>query len=290
LAWMAGFQASLVLAAALLGDGLALVGAHVMLWSLPLSTLVGVAAVSVLERSSGSDDYSSELPGPLLRTAGALWLIGGFAAIGLPPFFGFWGRRWLFEGLRDLAPWGLPALLAAGVLLMSVVLVPIGRFWTPLRPDRLMAVPRFGPQLIGGIAVALLVCLGTAPLIAWQLWLQALPLAPGAAPTTQIAALGYAVLGVLIGLGGLLLLRLPSARTIAPERDEQPVRLGPDGLSAELAPLALLGRAGSPLRLLWDALEWSSNTLRTVMLIFEQRYYLFGVLLVLVVLMLLMAQ
>jgi len=290
LAWLSAGQASAALAAASLGDGAALAGAHALLISTMLAGVAGAAAVSALERSSGSDDYTAAEPGPRLPVAGAIWALAAAAALGLPPLLGFWGRRWLLEGALAVAPWSVPFLLAGSVLAALAALAPLARFWAPPRPDLATGMPGRAPVAAGGLALLALLALGVAPQLSWALWLDAIPLAPPQLPASPGEQAGAALAGALAVLLALLAARRPSARSLPADPDELPVRLAPDALADGLRPLGALGGPEGLLRAVWGGLAWLSELLRTAMLVFEQRFYLLGVLMMLLVMMLLMAR
>jgi hypothetical protein len=87
-----------------------------------------------------------------------------------------------------------------------------------------------------------------------------------------------------------LIVRAPSGRSVPVALDTPPVRMGLDALGASLAPLVAVGRPTTLFGLIWTGLERLSQGARFVMGAFEQRYYLLGVLMALIVVMLLMAQ
>jgi hypothetical protein len=88
----------------------------------------------------------------------------------------------------------------------------------------------------------------------------------------------------------MLVSRAPSARAVTRDPEEEAVRLPPQAAGDALRPLAWLARPTPLLRALWGGLERTSEGLRFLMGIFEQRYYLLGVLAALITIMLLMAQ
>lgn len=287
LGWLTMFQLGLALAAAGLADPIASLGGLALLLNVMLVGVVGAVAAAALERSSGSDAYTA--PGPRLPGVGVLWALGGLAALGLPPFWGVWGRIWLFESALVITPWLTPVLIAASVLAVPGALLPLVRFWGPAKtPSGAVLGPT---DWLAGLAPGALVALfGMAPQIAWTIWLSTFPFAPVSPPINGTVQ-GTVVVSGLLLLGIVwLLVRAPSARTL-PESIETPaVRLGSDALGTTLAPLAALGRPTTLLRALWNGLDWFSRGLRIGMLAFEQRYYLLGVLMALIVVMLLMAQ
>jgi hypothetical protein len=73
--------------------------------------------------------------------------------------------------------------------------------------------------------------------------------------------------------------------------DEDLVRLPPQAAGEALRPLTWLASPAPLLQALWGGLQRSSEGLRfLITLFFEQRFYLLGVLAVLLTIMLLMAQ
>ncbi len=287
LGWLTMFQIGLVLAAAGLADPIASLGGLALLLNLMLIGVVGAVAAAALERSSGSDAYTAG--GPRLPGVGVLWALSVVAALGLPPFWGVWGRIWLFESALVILPWLVPALLAASVLAVLGALMPLVRFWGPSDAPVTRVL---GPaDWLAGLAPSgVVLLLGLAPQIAWNGWLRTFPFAPITAPISSGVQIAVAGIGVLLALFGWLLVRAPSARTVPAALETPSVRLGAEALSASLAPLASLGRPMVLLQALWNGLDRLSRVLRLIMLAFEQRYYLLGVLMALIVVMLLMAQ
>jgi len=284
LGWAAGAQAALVVAAAGLAGPLAALAGPSMLVSLMLATVLGAAAAVSFERSTGSDDYTDG--GAVApRPAGALWALGAAASLGLPPLWGFWGRLWLLEAALEQQPWLLAPLLAGAVLLALALLAPLAGLWAPA--DAQSAWSDWAPGLL---ALAPLLVLGVAPGLAWAFWLRSVPFAPPATPVDPIAQAAVLAAAALLALLALALARMASARSLARNADEAPTRIAPAALGTALRPLAWLGHPTSLLRGVWIGLERSSEALRLVIGLFEQRYYLLGVLVALLTIMLLMAQ
>lgn len=289
LAWLTGGQAGLVLIAAGLSDPLAALAGPALLLTMMLASVAGAAAIEPLERSAGTDDYTSAAPGPPLPLAGLLWAGAVAALLGLPPFLGFWGQIWLLDGVTALLPWAAPLLLAAGVLRLLAALAPLPRFWAPPRPDLAAAPPGPIDVIVGAAALMPPLIFGLAPQVAWALWLRAAPFAPAALPIADGQQLAATLGAALIALAAGLIARAPSARSLSADPDEEPVHLAPDALARAARPLAWLSRPDGLTRLAWSALERASAGLRSAVAIFEQRYYLLAVLMVLIIMMLLMA-
>lgn len=290
LAWLTAGQASLILIAVGLSDPLAALAGPALLLNMLLASVAGAAAIEPLERSAGTDDYTSATPGPRLPAAGLLWAGAVAALLGLPPFLGFWGQLWLLDGVTALLPWAAPLLLAAGVLRLPAALAPLPRFWAPPRPDLAGAPPRPIDVIAGAAALTPPLIFGLAPQLAWALWLRAAPFAPVALPIAGGQQVAVTVGAALAALTVGLIARAPGARSLPADPDEEPVRLAPDALALVVRPLAWLSRPQNIIRFAWSSLERASTGLRYAITIFEQRYYLLAVLMVLIIMMLLMAQ
>jgi formate hydrogenlyase subunit 3/multisubunit Na+/H+ antiporter MnhD subunit len=288
LGWSAGAQIGAVLLAAGLAGPLAALAGPALLICLMLATTAGAAAAVDMERNNGGDDFASTQPGPRLALAGAIWAAAAAAALGLPPLAGFWARRWLLEAVLAQMPWALPLLLSAGALLALALLAPLARFW-PASGPRSPAAGRIDP-LAGALALAPLLIAGAAPQLAWAGWLGQLPLPPDSlpvAPAEQAAALAIGLAAALLAIG---LARAPGGRQIARAPEEDPTQLAPEALGASLRPLAWLARPDALLRAIWHGLGRVGEGLGFLMAIFEQRYYLLGIIAALLTIMLLMAQ
>jgi formate hydrogenlyase subunit 3/multisubunit Na+/H+ antiporter MnhD subunit len=285
LTWVSASQAAAVVLAAGLAGPLGALAGPGLLVTLLLTATLGCGAAAALERTAGSDDYTTPgAPPPLM--AGLAWLLAAGAALGLPPLWGFWPRLWLLQAVQEQQPGLLLPLLGGSTLMALALIAPLARLlsgtdrpaagWADTLPTALAGLPLFA--------------LGLAPSLAWMVWLAALPFAPAALPATVGAQLAAAGAGLILMLLLVGMLRAPSGRTLARDPDEGPALLGPDALSEALRPLAWLA---SPLPLLaglWRGLQWGSEGLRFFMGLFEQRYYLLGVLAALLTIMLLMAQ
>jgi hypothetical protein len=279
-----------VLAAAGLAGPLAALAGPALLVNLMLATVAGAAAAVDLEQNTGDDVFAEAAPGPRMALAGALWAAAGAAALGLPPLWGFWGRRWLFEAALEQVPWALPPLVGGAALLALALIMPLARFWPTPDPRSHPAAPGQFDLLAGAMSLAPLLLLGVAPQLAWSLWMRALPFAPPELPVNP-AGQGVAVaLGLLVAILALLIARAPVARQIARGPEEDTVQLAGDALGQSLRPLSWLGRADSLLATIWAGMLQASRWLQIIMSVFEQRYYLLGVLVALLVVMLLMAQ
>ncbi|MEI7771636.1 MAG: proton-conducting transporter membrane subunit, partial [Chloroflexales bacterium] len=290
LGWVSGAQASTVVAAAGLAGPLAALAGPALLINLMLATVAGAAAVVDMERNTGSDEFAGAAPGPRLALAGALWATAGAAALGIPPLWGFWGRRWLFEAALEQTPWALPALVVGSALLAPALIMPLARFWPAPDPRSHPAASGQLDPVAGALSLVPLLVFGVAPQVAWGIWMHSLPLAPPSLPVSGGAQAAAGAIGLTIMVVAGIMTRTPTARQIARSSEEEQTQLAADALGQNLQPLARVGRADGLLSHIWAALLWASRWLEVIMSAFEQRYYLLGVLVALITVMLLMAQ
>jgi formate hydrogenlyase subunit 3/multisubunit Na+/H+ antiporter MnhD subunit len=299
LGWLVGAQAGLVvlalglLSGATADSALALLVVLALLVNLSLSTLGGALAVAVLERATGSDDFTQVQPGLDMRFAGVVWLLASISALGLPVSWGFWARLWLYETAVSQMAWALPFVLAASVLMFLAYVGPLARFWwlgsgehTPFGLGALRAANApFLPVLL--LMVVLLLSLGLAPRLVWLAGLDLPVEAISLDVTAQVISVLVAVLGLVFVV---LLLRRPSTRPPLKDEDMEPVVLAPDGLARSLNWLAAVGRPERVLSGIWRGLVFAGEMVLAAMVLFERRYYLVGVLLALISLILVMSQ
>ncbi|MEI6778190.1 MAG: hypothetical protein WCK70_14930 [Chloroflexales bacterium] len=290
LGWVAGAQGSAVVVAAGLAGPLAILAGPALLINLMLVTVAGAAAVVDLERNTGSDEFADTAPGPRLALAGTLWAAASAAALGIPPFWGFWGRRWLFEAALEQMPWALPPLVAGSTLLALALIIPLARFLPAPHPRSLPAASNQLDTIAGALSlIPLLVC-GVVPQLMWNLWMRGIPHAPPHLPVILNDQMAAAAIGLTILILVCVVARMPAVRQIARSSDEDPIQLGADALGQSLRPLVWVAHAESLLGRVWIALLRMSHWLQVAISIFEQRYYLLGILVALLTVMLLMAQ
>lgn len=278
--WTWGFQAALIVAAAGLAAPRGLEAGASMLLGLLLGSVVAASAAAILEQHTGSDDYTAVGGAP--RLASAAWAVGMLVSLGLPPLWGFWGRLWFLQAAQEQQPWLAALTLAASVLLTLALLAPLAGLLSPARLP-----PRREEQWTDAVPLALagsvLLGSGVAPQLVRMLW-------PGDAPIAPVIQGASIVAGMLLAIPGLLLARAASGRSLQRDPDEELVSLAPEGLGMALRPLSWLARPMPLLRSSWVALQRASELLRVPLTLFEQRYYLLGVLAALLTIMLLMAR
>ncbi len=298
LAWMAAGQSGAILIATGLDSPLATLAAPALLVNLVFSTLAGALAVAALEHLTGNDTFTEGLTErrgiqDSLRMPGLIWLLAALSALGLPPLWGFWGRFWLFQAALEQEPWVGVALVISSGIAAIVYLAPLARFWWNEPPGQ--AGTHKGGAIdptstaILALPVAPLFFLGIAPQLAWDGWLQGLPGAPALLPVEQTIQAATIVFAVSGGVLLVMLWRLPWRRHTLTDEDMQPVVLAPDMLARSLSPLEWVGYPLSLVKALWNVLLWLNRGAHLALAIFEQRYYLTGVLLALISLILLMA-
>ncbi len=294
LAWQLSAQLGLLLVCA--GQGgvaLALV-APALLLNAALAALLGFLAVAVIERRAGSDDLAEIVPSERLLWPGALLLLSAASSVGLPGVWGFWPRRWLLDALLGSAPWAVPLLLAGSTLLALASAAPLAAFWRSVahRPGDPALASASAPNrmtIVGALAALPLLALGVAPQLAWYGWLGQLP---GAAEPPLPGSLGLAGggLAALALLSIPLLVRAGAPAAPAAEPDQPAALALPAALGESLAGLAWLAAAASAFVGGWQLLLRGSAALRRGLSLFEQRYYLAGLLIALILVLLLFIQ
>lgn len=300
LGWQASTQAGTIMLAVGIGGPLATLAAAVLLINLGLTTLAGGLAATMLERLTGSDDFTQTTAPIRLRVPGLLWGLAAASAVGLPPLWGFWGRRWLLDAALAQAPWVIPFLLAASVLSALAYLGPLAKFMGGGSSQRMLIEAEGRPPHLASLqpgdlivlllALAPLLVLGLRPHLLWENLLQTMPDAPATIPVSSIALIINLVLG---GIGAVLLILLlwrGTTRRTLPDEDMVPVVLAPDALAQSLTFLSRLGRPDGVLQYLAKGLDFLTEGLATILAPFEQRYYLAAVFLAVISVIVLMAQ
>ena len=298
--WQFSAQMGLWLMAVGRGSAALNSAAPALLTNAVLTTLVCYLALAVLERRAGTDDLSViGAPGPLVLP-GLAFLIGAASAIGIPGTWGWWARRWLFDDVLRTVPWAVPVILAASALAALAYIAPLAAFWRDAhsaptgraRQERSAPAPA---SLIGPALAALpLLIWGAMPQLAWMGWLSAAqvtlaPDAPAAPPAlpggwTRIAYAAAAIL-LLLPIGW----RRSTPRCAQADPDvHAPGVLTPQALGHSLRGLAWLGSPSGLFERLWEGLLRLSRTIQRLLTPFERRYYLAGLMIALIVVILLL--
>jgi multicomponent Na+:H+ antiporter subunit A len=272
--------------------------AAALLANAAITTLTCYLAVAVLERRTGTDDMAEiELREPL-RLPSLVLLVGAASAVGLPGTWGLWMRSWLFDQLAQQLPLAIPIVLAVSALLALAWLVPLTLFWNYAQPtaqdapsaprSRLNAV-----MVVGVAAAAPLLILGIAPQLAWNGWLAGLQedLIPGAGAPAPPGLIDQSICLLALLLLGTLPVLARARRTTATQ--DQPRLTGvavPWALGESLGGLAWMATATAVFVQAWQALLALSRGLRRGMALFEQRYYLAGLLIAVILVIMLFIQ
>ncbi len=272
-----------------------------LIMTIALTSLVSYTAAALLERRAGTDDIREiRLSEPLLA-AGLALAIAIASALGFPGTWGFWPRQWLFDELGNSMPWAIAPVIAAHSLLAISCVYPVLALWRAT-PQRSREAPGFETpiaQICPLLAVAPLLVLGIGPQLGWRAWgeqtVRALLLVepttvdPPRLPGILGMALGsLAVLG-LVGLP-LLLVHRGRRKTLA---DPEVTTIGapaPEALGTSLRGLAWLGAPSNVFGRAWEGLTRASKGLAWALGFFEQRYYVAGLMIALVAVVLLMLQ
>jgi formate hydrogenlyase subunit 3/multisubunit Na+/H+ antiporter MnhD subunit len=304
IAWQFGAQMGLVLLA-LAQSGAQPAGgvapsavASALLANATIATIACYLAVAVLERRTGTDDMAEIQLHEPLRLPGLALLVGAASAVGLPGTWGLWLRKWLFDQLALSRPWATPVVLAGSALLALAWLMPLTLFWRRAQaaaPEQAPAASnRPSTVMVAGIvAAAPLLILGVAPQLAWDGWLAGLQAA--LAPSAGMPALpGRLVQGICLAAALLLiaLSRFAGSRRVVAANDlpHQAAASTPSALGESLSGLAWAAIAPEAFARAWQALATLSRGLRRGMALFEQRYYLAGLLIAIILVIMLFVQ
>ncbi len=300
LSWQASAQASLALVSVGLAGPLAGLAMLVLFINLAFTTITGGIAATLLERLTGSDDFTQTESAARLRWPGVFWGLAALSALGLPPWWGFWGRSWLIETAITQAPWVVPPIMAATILAALAYMGPLVKFWEGRQrssevvaldvsmphPTRLLP----GDMIILFLALFPLLVLGVWPGLVWQPWLQGIPGSPAALPIDRTLL----TLNLVVAVAGFLLLPLllrpGSARKTLSDDDMTPIILAPDALAQGLSWLAWLARPAGLFQRVWRGMQRLSDGVAMVIAPFEQRFYMAAVLLAIISIIVLMAQ
>jgi multicomponent Na+:H+ antiporter subunit A len=271
--WQLSAQMGLLLVAVAHGsiDGVAV--APTLLANTALATLACLLAIAPLERRAGTDDLAELTPQESLGVPGLAFLVGAASMVGLPGTWGFWPHRWLLGAVQAVSPWALPPLLAGGALLAFGYAAPLAAFWRAARPRTGERPQRSHRRL----AAAAVVCAVAAlPLLA----LGVAQAAEGARPRYIALAAGLILLPIAARFG--------RRRAAGPDQEAQRAAVfAPHALGQSLGGLAWLGSATGVFLALWAGLLTLSRAIRRGLALLEQRYYLAGLVIALIIVIML---
>lgn len=282
--WQGAIQAGVVVCAAAINDPLASLAAPALLLALQLHAVAGGLVAAVMSQRQGNDDLDGIPPRIALPVTGILWLLTTATATGLPVGWSFWGWRWLIEALATRLVWVIAPLIAASLIGIAAGIPLLIRCWYGQPAPRSYRAE----EILGSLALTPLVLAGLIPWLAWPLWLSWSPFAPPVLPADPIA---WPLIGLALGLGlgGWQLARRTQPLLMARETGSTVLPTW-RGMGDELRGLAEAATARTVLIWLGRALDRAASMLHTGMIIFEQRYYLFGVIVALLAILVLMAQ
>ncbi|MBO9346906.1 hypothetical protein [Chloroflexus sp. MS-G] len=282
--WQGALQAGVIICAAALNYPLASLAAAALFPALQLHAIAGGLVGAAIERQQGSDLLDGTQPTIRLPLIGFLWLVTTAIATGLPFVWSFWGWRWLIEAATIDYGWVIGPLLAAAVLGFASGLPLLFRCWQGRQ-----TTTRFWPEgWLGTLILAPLILIGLAPWLAWPLWLSWASFAPPALPAEPVA---WPLIGLTVLLGVVCWFLLRQDNPYQTARVEDPaVTPTWQGMGELLYGLSEVADARTTLSLISRGLDWIASLFHTVMIIFEQRYYLFGVMVALLAILILMAQ
>jgi formate hydrogenlyase subunit 3/multisubunit Na+/H+ antiporter MnhD subunit len=259
-----------------------------------LTTLACFLALAVLERRAGTDDLAEiGAHGPLILP-GLAFLVAAASAVGFPGTWGWWNYRELLDTAHSEGFWLLALVLAGSALRLVAYAAPLVAFWRASQsPVARRGWPTAVALLCPAIAVLPLLIWGIAPQVAWNGWLV------GVASTLRTdiptAAAPDTLTQIAIVLGALALLALPLVGLFGRQRhipyEQEPSNaalLTPEALGQSLRGLAWFANPISLYQLAWRALLSLSRGTARLLAMFEQRYYLAGLMIAVIVVVLLM--
>ncbi len=269
------------------------------------TTLTSAFALGALERRTGSDRIGGQpLLSSSLRGAGLVYALAGATAVGIPPLPGFWVRRWLLdEGAGS--PFVLLLLVAGSGLLALSYLGPCAIFWRVSAQKQSPETLETGwanlpvllvcglPMLVFGVAPSLMVRAVLLPALGA---IQPLVDRDALLNTTAIQLATQIALAGLVGLIVLSAVRSRS-RQHAPlwtggealDRDEGTPH-APQAIGYSLRGIGLLANPQVVFSRFGRGLEWFSGRVAWAFQVFSGRYYLTGILIAALTLILLLVQ
>ncbi|HET9222535.1 MAG TPA: proton-conducting transporter membrane subunit, partial [Roseiflexaceae bacterium] len=259
-----------------------------------LTTLACFLALAVLERRAGTDDLAEiGAHGPLVLP-GLAFLVAAASAVGFPGTWGWWNYRELLDTARSEGFWLLALVLAGSALRLVAYAAPLVAFWRASQsPVTRRGWPTAVALLCPAIVVLPLLIWGIAPQVAWNGWLA------GVASTVRTdiptAAAPDTLTQIALVLAALALLALPLVGLRGRQRhapcEQEPnnaALLTPEALGQSLRGLAWFANPTSLYQLAWRALLSLSRGAARLLAMFEQRYYLAGLMIAVIVVVLLM--
>lgn len=291
--WQLSAQGGCLLVAAGVSEASLALAAPLLLANLALTTLAAFLALAALERRAGTDDLTAlGESGPFLL-AGLAVLIAGASAVGVPGTLGSWGKLWLVDELRRGAPWAVPLLLAGSSLLAFGYVAPVAAFWRRGSPDGGVPAELRSAGVLAAVPAAVLLVGALVPGPLWQQWLAGVQraLAPDVAPEPPRLPGLAGLLGVVLAAALLVIVPLAGTRTQGRRKMADP-EMGAEGvippaaLGESLRGIAMVGAPDAALLWLYELIQQLSAVLSRLLALFERRYYLAGLLIAMIVVIL----
>jgi len=300
LGWHASNQYALLTLAAISDTQVMVLGVPILLISSVLTTSVIALAVGFIESSSNSDELTQLRPRMPIGVAGVMILVAVAASIGLPGTIGFVARWWMAEVLLVRAPWTIIAMLVSGSLLGLAWSVALSSIWRRL-PRTITgagmmksAIPLWGTWIGPVVFGAILLILGIVPQYIWSAWL--IPLQGRLSGDTTLIAPSMPSLFEQLGLVmmALAIIAIPiiagrlQRRQGSTGADQGAVTIPPQATAESLGIFVSMVQANWLLKAVWEFLIRFGNSLQWIFRLGEDRYYVAGIVLGFIVVVLLL--
>jgi formate hydrogenlyase subunit 3/multisubunit Na+/H+ antiporter MnhD subunit len=300
LGWHASAQFA-TLAVVVFGD------VHIFVTNAPILLLTSIVttstialAIAYIEARSNSDEMTQLRPRARIGFAGMMLLIAVATSIGLPGTIGFMTRWWIAEIALVSTPWVIIAMLISSSLLGLAWSVALASVWrrTPrgLQADQVVisAIPVWGAW-IGPIVLCVgMIGAGIFPLQLWQHLL--IPIQRRIAIDVQVSTpsmpsveqqIGLIVMALLIVVIPLIAGRTSQRQAMSPH-DGVSVTVPPQATAESLGFLIGIVQANWLLSWMWRLLLLIGNGVQALLRLGEDRYYVAGLVLGLIVVVLMM--
>jgi len=256
--------------------------------------------VGFIESSSNSDELTQLRPRLPIGVAGVMILVAVAASIGLPGTIGFVARWWIAEVLLVRAPWVIIAMLVSGSLLGLAWSVALASIWRRL-PRTITgagmmksAIPLWGTWL-GPVAFgAVLIVLGIVPQYVWSAWLVPLQVRLSGDATLVTPSMPSVLEQVGLVLMALAIIVMPIIAGRLQQRqgnigaEQGAVTIPPQATAESLGFFVSMVQANWLLKIIWEFLIRFGNSLQWIFRLGEDRYYVAGIVLGFIVVVLLL--
>lgn len=296
--WHASNQYALLVLAAISDTQVMVLGVPILLINSILTTSVIALAVGFIESSSNSDELTQLRPRTPIGVAGIMILIAVATSIGLPGTVGFIARWWMAEILLVRAPWTIITLLVSGSLLGLAWSVALASIWRRLPRGRTSAgmvksaIPVWGTWLGPVVFGSILLITGIYPQVVWVEWLIPLQgrLSGDAILSTPSLPTFFQQLGLVVM--ALTIIAVPIVASRLQQRqgsvDQGAVTIPPQATAESLGIFVSMVQANWALNAIWGFMIRFGNALQWIFRLGEDRYYVAGIVLGFIVVVLLL--